>query len=47
VVLISNRLETGPVSSGVGVVTEVFSISDSRYKSMEGRTRGWMGTHVW
>ena len=39
-VLIANRLERGPVSSGVGMFPEVFSVSDSRSKSMEDRV-GW------
>ena len=34
-VLISDRLVTGPVSSGAGVFPEVFSVSDSRSKSTE------------
>jgi len=39
VVLISDRLKTGPVSSGVCVFPEVFSVSDSRSKSTEGRSK--------
>ena len=42
-ILILNRLETGPVSSGVGVFPEVFSVSDSRSKSMEGRSKPGVG----
>ena len=43
-VFISERLEIGPVNSGVGVFPEVFSVSDSRSKSTEGRSKpvvGW------
>ena len=37
VVLVSNRLETGPVSSGVGVFPDVFSVSDSISKTRGGQ----------
>jgi len=43
VVFISDRLEAGPVSSGVGVFPEVFSMSDSRSKSTEGRSKPGVG----
>jgi len=43
VVLISNRRETGPVSSGVGVFQEVFSVLDNRSKSAEGRSKPGVG----
>ena len=42
-VIISDRLETGPVSSGVVVFPEVFSVSDSRSKSTEGRSKSGVG----
>jgi len=43
VVLIANRLETGPVSSRVGVFPEVFIVADSRSKNTEGRSKRGVG----
>ena len=42
-VFIAKRLETRPVSSRVGAFPEVFSVSDSRSKSTEGRSKRGVG----
>jgi len=43
VVLISQRLERGPVDSGVGVFPEVFGVADGRSESTDGRSKPGVG----
>jgi len=43
VVLISQRLERGPVDSRVGVFPEVFGMAGSRSESTEGRSKPGVG----
>jgi len=43
VVLISQRLERGPVDSRVGVFPEVFGMADGRSESTEGRSKPGVG----
>jgi len=43
VVFIAERCEGRPVKSRVGVFLEVFSMTDSGSKSMESRSKPWVG----